>query len=241
MKEYGRILHISPREYWLAARSNLSNLPWPVEYASHSASSLEAMAGRLARLEEKTWNIPSPSFMRTNFGLYGPGVILAVDYQDAIVASLYFVGPLSLDKSAHIWTLVVHPEFRGQGYAQQMLATAAACVHSLCDRFTLQTRTDSDAIPLYLKLGSGKIMWAQRCDTGMWNRPKMGLSLRVPDNPLDIMQMRAGRANVTACIAVAPDDDYWRKFGQDKERWGKPELVDHRIVDDQKILYIRES
>lgn len=239
MKKYGRILHVSPGEYWLAAQRNLSMLPWPVQYASYDASSLEAVAGQLAKFEEATWNIPTPSFVRTNFGLYGPGVILAVDYQDAIVASLYFIGPFGIDRSAHIWTLVVHPDFRKQGYGQQMLATAAACVHGLCDKFTLQARSDSNAIPLYLKLGSGRIMWAQKCDTGTWNKPKIGLSFSVPNDPLDILQAKTGLADVTGCTAVAADGDFWRKLGQDTECWGKHLLIDWRIVNGQKTLYVK--
>lgn len=238
MKEHEKILHISPQEYWQAAQRNLSRLPWPVQYVGCNASGLEVVAGQLAKLEEATWTTPNPSFMRTNFGLYGPGVILAVDYQDAIVASLYFVGPFTLDKSAHIWTLVVHPEFRGQGYAQQMLATAAACVHGLCDRFTLQTRSDSDAIPLYLRLGSGRIIWAQKCDTGSWSQPKIGLSFPVPDDPLDILRARASRADVTACTAVTADSDFWQKLGEDAGRWGQHTLVDWRLENGRKMLYV---
>ena len=236
-----KIYCVAPIEYWRLMEKKLLLLPWKVQYGNRSRALFEKIVIGIRQLEEKTWTIPTPSFVRSNFGFFGPGVILVVECEGKIVAELNFVGTFAAHKTIHIWDLIVGKDHRRKGFAKYLLVTALSGIKTYADNITLQTRTDSDALSLYLKLGTNKIIWVQSHDTGDWARPKIGLSIEMPHDPYVVFSTQNVQSEkIGKLFQVKSDDFIWRKIGKEVHLSGNYELVNCYEKQKNKILTLRK-
>lgn len=184
-------IFVAPVSYWNRMKRNFIKTPWNIHYYQKSHLSLSRIAKSLADLETRTWKMPTPPFVRSNFGLYGPGTIIALTTKNKLAAAIYFVGPSVFEKKAHIWTLIVDPRYRKKGYATRLLMLAATAVSGLADTFSYQTKTSSNALPLYLRFGPNVVITSHVNDTnGNWNNPKIFLEAPAPKNLLECQSRR---------------------------------------------------
>jgi len=233
----------SPLNYWQKIQKYVSHLPWKVLYRPNKPSLFINKVRALENLEKKTWSIPNPSFTRTNFGVFGSGIIFIVEIKGKIIGSVNFVGPSLFDKSIHIWNLIIDREFRKQKIASLLITTTLFAIKNRATTITLQTRSNSDALGLYLKLGPNKIIWSQAIDSGNWNSPKIGLEIPVPKNPAILFDQSQKKIPVefNKTIKVKDNDRVWKIIGNNPNVWGKLYLVGIRYTEKNKFLYLQNN
>jgi GNAT superfamily N-acetyltransferase len=209
------IIFVGPKSYWRKMKSGFSNLPWEIKYFEDGDWNLQKIAEELEKIEAVTWQIPNPAFIRSNFGLYGPGVIMMACIRGVCIGSLYFVGPFSFDKRIHIWNIVVHKDYRGMGIASSLLTTAVTSVQGCAKVLTYQTKVYSDSIPLYLRLGPNKVLAVHVSDSnGDWDHPKIMLQAKLPNNPLEIMTRKLVPSIENIIWAEDSDATFWKKLSK---------------------------
>lgn len=232
------IIFVSPRSYWEGMKKNLINSGMrSIRYYTDTHYSLSVIAKALEALEKRAWNIQTPSFVRSNFGLYGPGTIITMMMRDSCIGAVYFVGPSVFERSVHIWSLLVDSQYRKRGYAMLLLQTMITAVRGFSDYITYQTKTSSEAINLYLRLGPNILVTGHADDSnGDWNNPKIVLKTKMTKN---LSLLREVRNKQDGIITVKQDDIFWKKVGTQASLQRKYQIVGCKNENSVNKFYLR--
>lgn len=235
------IVFISPPAYWDGMKNNLKNTKMKaVRYYQDTHYSLSALAKALDELEKRTWTIPTPAFVRSNFGLYGPGTIIAIMLRTTCIGALYFVGPSLFERRIHIWSLIIDPRFRRMGLATQLLKVTVRATDGLADTFTYQTRLASGFMPLYLQMGPNLLINCHVDDTnGDWINPKVVLEIKRPKR-WRIPMLKDSLVASKNISQVKIDDPFWKKVNTDSFMQRKYEIIGYTKEDSNSTIYLRK-
>ena len=234
------IIFISPRPYWDGMRNNLIHFGTAkIRYYMDSHYSLQDIACALNKLEKRTWTTPTPPYIRSNFGLHGPGTIIAMMRCNTCLGAVYFVGPSVFARSIHIWSLFVDPRFRRMGLATQLLKIVVRAIRGLADSITYQTRLASDSMPLYLQMGPNLVVNCHVDDTnGDWANPKVVLKIKPPSKwrmPLKTSDFKSSKK----ISAVTIDDPFWKQINRNASMQGKYEIIGYTIENSKAKVLLR--
>lgn len=216
---------ICPNSLWSKLSQNLQKLPFEVVRYQPSSLSYQRIATSLAELEVATWSLPNPPFTRSNFGLFGPGVIIGVEEKGKVIASMYFLCPSLYDKNAHIWNIIVHPTHRRKGLSQILLTTTMVALCKIAKTVSYQTKSNSNSLYLYSKYGPSKIIYVHNHDTNdNWITPKIGLETPVPykinnDKSLELVSKKIKVKH--KAIMVATNSHFWKNLSTVTNLWGR--------------------
>ena len=235
------VIFISPRSYWDAMKNNLTDAGMrSIRYYADTRYSLSVISKALEALEKRIWNIPTPSFVRSNFGLYGPGTIIAMMSRDSCIGAVYFVGPSVFERSIHIWSLFVDPRFRRKGLATRLMKIVVKATHGLADTITYQIKLTSGSMPLYLQMGPNLLVNCHVDDTnGDWNNPKAVLEVKPPKRwP---MSLRKSDLSVTKnIITVSIGDPFWKQVHEDSCQQRKYEIIGYTTEKKVNNVFLRK-
>jgi hypothetical protein len=231
----------SPASYWKTIKNNFVSLPWKVKYRPKNTKLFYQKIKGLEKLEKRVWTIANPSFIRTNFGLFGPGIILAAEFDKKIIGAIYFTAPSTFCQEILIWTLIIDHNYRQIKVASKLLTSILYAFQNYAKKIVIQARTDSDALGLYLKLGSNRIVWCQSIDTKNWKKPKIGIEIDYPKNPNIVLNPSVNKiCKKNKIIKVRDNANFWKKIGKTQKLWGKYEIVNIESDKKGKILFLKK-
>jgi len=234
------IIFVSPRSYWDAMKSNLTDAGMrSIRYYADTRYSLSVISKALEALEKRIWNIPTPSFVRSNFGLYGPGTIIAMMSRDSCIGAVYFVGPSVFERSIHIWSLFVDPRFRRKGLATRLMKIVVKATHGLADFISYQTKLASDSLPLYFQMGPNLLVNCHVDDTnGDWNNPKVVLEVKTPKR-WGISTGKSMRTLSKDSFTIGVEDPFWKQVNTDSSMQRKYEIIGYARESSKSKVFLR--
>lgn len=234
------IVFISPRSYWDSMKNNLLGTEMKgVRYYQDAHYSLSDLAKALGELEKRTWSTPTPAFVRSNFGLYGPGTIIAIMLGSVCIGAVYFVGPSIFERRIHIWSLFVDPRYRRMGLATRLLKVVAKATHGLIDSISYQTRLASGTLPLYLQMGSNILVNCHTDDTnGDWTNPKIVLDI-LPSKRWRTLPRKSDLTFVKHTERFGIDSPFWKQLSTDSSLQRKYEIIGYSMENSKSNVYLR--
>ncbi|KKU81157.1 MAG: hypothetical protein UY08_C0001G0002 [Candidatus Gottesmanbacteria bacterium GW2011_GWA1_47_8] len=204
------IIFVSPRSYWDAMKSNLTD------------------AG-----------MRSIRYYAENFGLYGPGTIIAMMSRDSCIGAVYFVGPSVFERSIHIWSLFVDPRFRRKGLATRLMKIVVKATHGLADFISYQTKLASDSLPLYFQMGPNLLVNCHVDDTnGDWNNPKVVLEVKTPKR-WGISTGKSMRTLSKDSFTIGVEDPFWKQVNTDSSMQRKYEIIGYARESSKSKVFLR--
>lgn len=234
------IVFVSPRSYWDVMKNNLLDTRMRgVRYYQDTHYSLSTLATALGELEKRTWSTPTPAFVRSNFGLYGPGTIIAMMLGTVCIGAVYFIGPSVFERSIHIWSLFVDTRYRRMGLASQLLKIVVRATRSIADTITYQTRLASGSMPLYLQMGPSLLLNCHVDDTnGDWTNPKVVLEVKTPKS-WRISTAQSMKSLPKDCFAVGVEDPFWKQVHTDSSMQRKYEIIGYTNEESYSKIFLR--
>ena len=158
------IIFISPRPYWdgigeitLFTRDKNS-----LTMDSHFVTAGHRL--RIKQIKKRTWTTPTPPYIRSNFGLHGPGTIIAM--MSVIPVSVpCILWVLQYLQEVHIWSLLSIRDLEN-GFSNAITKIVVRAIRGLADSITYQTRqlrlyavVPSDGAKFSRELSCGRYQW----------------------------------------------------------------------------------